>query len=473
MIYTVSRDDVDDGILRSMMMDANDPLLILGDSTTRRLPLIHGLRMIGASLTHLTLYDCPGLQLRDIVEACPNLVFLATKEVDAVMSFSTSSSYPKLKHLALHEQTELPGTLENMVDVLSRFPSLRVFESSPMPDSSLLPILHKYCPYLHAIFYDLVSLEFGAEAANTQSNRKGIASACLSGELYKQDYLIQFLHLQRDSLEMIYFEGNIHDNDGGALWTISNGRVLSSDQQHHQPPPPSETSFPRLTDLDFISPHPSTTHVQMLLWVLLNAPNLSTIHLCDFYLQPDIANAMTKLQNLQKIRIDVISNGDDNARQMNAISNEGIQQFLQHHIALGDRSTLEHVVVHMTIVEIYQESWMPLLSRLTRLKNLDLLVEYISEDSIPIIECISEGCPSLEKLTLGVYGAELVGGVLIPLRKHPNLKFLKIGAASLPDTNLLALCTFRNLKQLELECFVPDDLREILQDRIPKVQIDT
>ncbi|CDH54822.1 predicted protein [Lichtheimia corymbifera JMRC:FSU:9682] len=418
--------------------------------TTPRLPLIRGLQMIADSLTHLTLYDCTSLQLRDILEACPNLVFLQTSHVDAGMSLSSSSTYPKIKHLALYNQSAQARSHEDMVDVLARFPSLRILEIPPMPDSNLLPILHTHCPYLQAIFYAYTSEDFDVTILSVHPNRKGIASACLYGDDYKQDDLIRFLHLQRDSLEVIHFCGsiNIHAN---AYWTISNGRVLPPTPDYNNP------SFPRLVDLHFTNDDPSSQ---------------SSIHFHYSYFLPGIANAMTKLKHLQKLQTDILHNVDiDHDIQVDTISNDSIQQFLQHHIALGDRSTLEHVVVKMDTMEMSDMPCIRLLARMTRLKYLELLVSDVPSTCIPFMKEISQGCPSLEKLTLGAFGSMLADGLLMPLRTHPNLKCLDVGDHPLSNHNMMALCTFRNIKQLELHYPVPTDLREILQDHIPKVYI--
>ncbi|KAJ8652591.1 hypothetical protein O0I10_011737 [Lichtheimia ornata] len=440
-------------------------LYIQSLSTTGRLPLIHGLQLVGNSLTHLTLFECPYIQLRDALEACPNLVRLETMNVDAVMSLSPSSSYPKLEHLSLYDISEYGRSHENMVDVLARFPSLRVLEVSPMADSSILPILHKHCPHLQTIYYEHVDVEFGTATTEFHPNRKGIASAYLGGsELYKQDDLIQFLHLQQNSLEGLYFHGNIQINDD-AFWDVSNGRVRLRDQYQHQQPPegnPSESSFPRLTELYFTSNLPTTTHMQMMLWIASNAPNLNTIHIHISSFRSHFAHAMIRLKHLHTVRINALSND---------VNDTGIQQFLEHHVALGDQSTLEHVTLRMGRVGVSQNAWIALLSRLTRLKNLELLAGIMPENCIPIMEEIGQGCPALKKLTLGVYDAVLADGLLMPLRKHSNLQCLWIGATSLSDTNLLALCTFHHLKQLSLECRVPKGLLEILQDHIPKVNI--
>ncbi|KAJ8651420.1 hypothetical protein O0I10_013039 [Lichtheimia ornata] len=389
--------------------------------TTPRLPLIHGLQMIADSLTHLAISQCPGLALRDILETCPNLVFLKTRDVDAFMPLS--SSYPKIKHLELHEELDRIHTHEHMVDVLSRFPSLRMLKITPMPATTILPILRKHCPYLEAISLECRSPDFDVTTANDHPNRRGITSAYLGGDdFYYQDHLIEFLYEQRNSLEIFDFRGTLEVNN--ALWEISNdGRVkppstplrLANDLS-------SPLSFTQLVDLRFTNTHPSSG-VPMILWIVLNAPNLSAIHLPHSHFQPAVVQAMIKLKHLHKVQIehqndiDDIEDTDDdviNAMYEYSIIDEvddniddddddddddGIHQFFAHHVALGDRSTLEHVVVRMYSLDAHQQTWLPLLSRLTCLKILELCGGSrhnctVADNCIPILKRIHLGCPA-------------------------------------------------------------------------------
>ncbi|KAJ8652396.1 hypothetical protein O0I10_011976 [Lichtheimia ornata] len=433
------------------------------DRTTPHLPVIHGLQMIADSLTHLTMFGCRGLQLRDILETCPNLVFLKATHGRAILPLSPSSIYPKMKHLALHRRLKRPRKHEDMVDVIRRFPSLRMLELTPMAESSLLPLLHKHCPYLLAVVFENSCRIFYRVTEIVYPNRKGIETVYLEGcNFYKQDDLIQFLHPQRDSLQLFQFHGDIEINDN-ASWAIWNGHVQHHHHQQQQPPDYSP-SFPQLMDFHLTNIHPSTTGVPMTLWILLNAHNLATIHIHDTYFRPNIVNAMIKLNHLQKVHIDVVSNEND----------DSIHQFLGHHIALGNRSTLKDVIVETTHIEISAKPWMPLLSKLPRLKNLELLAAAISENCIPLMEEIGQGCPALENLILGMDGAELADGLLPPLRRHPNLKWLKIGADEpLSNHDLMALCTFRSLKELILLFTITEvDLLEMLNDHIPIVEIE-
>lgn len=180
--------------------------------------------------------------------------------------------------------------------------------------------------------------------------------------------------------------------------------------------------------------------------------------------QPDVANAMIQLKHLSKLKIDYVNASDDD--NSNYIS---IKQFLEHHIALGDRSTLEHVIVDMDDVDMSEVTWISLLCRLKCIKKLELITVNMGEHCRLILEEIGQGCPSLEELTLGLEETEMAEGLLAPLRQLSNLKCLTLGAWEICNTDFLVLASFNNLERLYLRCDISDDMLVLLESRIPKV----
>ncbi|KAJ8652714.1 hypothetical protein O0I10_011659 [Lichtheimia ornata] len=366
--------------------------------STPRLPLIHGLQIIADSLTHLAVYQCPGLELGDLLQTCPNLVSLKTMRVDAIRPLS--SSYPKIKLLELDERLDQTHTHDHMVDVLSRFPSLRMLKISPMPATTILPILHKHCPYLQAVSLGCRSPDFDVTAANGHLNRKGITSAYLGHAKFYQDDVTEFLYQQRDSLEILEFHGKLEVNN--ARWKISaDGRVQPhSTSLRIENDLSSPVSFTRLVDLRFTDIAPYIQDVPMLQWIVWNAPSLNAIDIPLSYFQPDIAKAMIKLNHLKRVQI---VDNDINSEILDD-NDDGLQQFFDYHVAMGDRSTLEHVVVQMDFLDAAKQTWLSLLSRLRCLKILEIggdrSVTYctIDDNCIPIIKRIRRDCHALEKL---------------------------------------------------------------------------
>lgn len=432
--------------------------------------MINGLEMIARSLTHLSISECHSIQLRDILESCPNLVSLSTDEVDCVMSSSSSTRYPNMRHLALYDASETPPTHDDMVDVISRFPSLVSFEITPMPESSLLPILHEHCPYLQRLYYGTRSNGFFAHAFENHSIRKGITSAVLGGdEIYVQDHVIQFLHLHRHTLESFHLLGQMVKSYD-ALWELSDGRVQRRNRQRQDESlntdndsSLSATSFQRLVNICFLELHPSLA-VPFMKWIILNAPNLTTISLPESRFLPDIASAMIQLKHLSTLEIISVFGGLDN-------DNNGIRQFLEYHIDIGNRSLLEHVIVHMEAIEMSKATWIPLFAQLQNLKNRELLADIITHRCKEMLEELGRGCHALEKLTLGMDGADMVEGIIKPLRQIRNLKDIRMGGATVFDSDLVILASFPRLEHLFLQCMVPDNMRAMLHRHIPKVEI--
>lgn len=194
-------------------MDANNAFFILGLGITPPRPLLKGLHLIADSLTHLEIWCRGCIQSRDILETCPNLSSLIAEEANVTMPLlSSSTCYPKMTHLKLVDLPTKAITYGNMINILSQFPSLLSLEITPMPYSSLLTVLHKYCPYLQVLSYGAYHNNL-MHNMDVYPNQKGIMLARLDENgACMQDDLIQFLHLHQHSLETFSF-GNIVRND--------------------------------------------------------------------------------------------------------------------------------------------------------------------------------------------------------------------------------------------------------------------
>ncbi|KAI7873962.1 hypothetical protein K492DRAFT_200339 [Lichtheimia hyalospora FSU 10163] len=197
--------------------------------------------------------------------------------------------------------------------------------------------------------------------------QKGITTARLkSQDYFEQDHVIQFLHLHRHSLEIFDYRDGIAKEDD-AFCEISNGRVIKTDQGRnaslHPDNDPSETRT-LLTRLVYLSlleiEHPLA--VPFIRWMILNAPNLKSIQLTESEFEIRITSSLIRSKHLSRLEIiDVFADDDDD---------NGIQPFLEYHIALGERSTLEHVIIRMGwSADMSDVPWIPLLSRLKRLKT--------------------------------------------------------------------------------------------------------
>lgn len=367
-----------------MMIDKNDPFL-LGNRSTPLEPLINGLEMIAASLTHIM--DGHSLRLCDILESCPNLVSLSAGAVDAGIPLSTC--YPKMTHLAIYNVSDTTLDYDTTVDVVSLFPSLLSFEIMPMPESSILTILHKPCPYLQRLYFG--ESGYPSDRIDTpHPDRKGIIRARLYGfhDIYIQDLLIQFLHIHRHSLETFECDGDILQ-DYNARWEISNGRLL----QQNGDPTQSDTLLIRLNSIRF-SNLCSSHCGPFMEWIISSAPNLKAIRLTEPRLQPAITNAMTtKSSHLSKLEIDQPWGRDYGVLEYQC---KGIVAFLDYHIAMRDQSTLKEITIRAGMTLSTELRWLRLIPKLKGLKKLEILSPHILKDCVPLMEAIGQGCPVLE-----------------------------------------------------------------------------
>lgn len=457
-------------------------ICILGSASILRHPLVNGLRLIADSLTHLAIHHSTCIQLRDILESCPNLVSLTTTRVDAVVPMSPSSRYPKLKNLALYSPSNNDVAHDNMVDVLGRFPSLLSLEVLPMPECSILPVLHEHCPYLQRVYFG-VRNNF-IDNTDVQPNRKGIRWAYLGDEItdieYAQDDLIQFLYHHRKTLETI--DIGIHIDDYDPLLELSpdgeiidennrrnplatsNGQEEDQDQGDDggslQPENDAlDSSFTQLATLRFSNYEFNSTEA-FIRWLVLKAPNLKAIHLPESHLHPRIADVLSqsKFSKLEIFRTAIEEN-------------IGVRQFLEHHIGLGEQSTLKEMIMRVD-TDMSEVPWVPLIFKLRYLKSLELKADEISRACIPAWEEIRQGCHALEKLTLGMEGSEFCEGVLKPLCHLPNLKWLRLSAGGLSSTDLICLLAFPSLQEVSFRYSISDFDFNLLRTHLPKVTMD-
>lgn len=440
-------------------------MFLIGEYQTDRDALIQGLQMIADSLTHLTISDCQRTSLHDILETCPNLVSLTASEVDTGLPSLTSSCYPKMTHLEL-VYTPDPDLLhdDQTIDFISGFPSLLSLEIYPMDHSKLLTIIHKLCPSLQILYYG--GRKEDVPKVDVQPNREGLMLVHLCGSVFLQHDVIQFFYLHQKTLEEIYCNTYFMEHED-APWGLSNGRVIRRGNQRRKrasltcqdDPTQSEISFERLLKFEFASIDPTRSET-FSTWFISNAPNLKSINVIDTYLPSNVANAMINSKNLSKL----------NVTSWKKKNLDGIKQFLERHIAMGNHSTLEEMEIQ-ALKGIPEITWLPLVPRLMCLKSLKLRAGGIPQDCVSIMAEISQGCPALEKLWIASWCADFPQGILKPLCQLTNLKWLRIEAESICESDLVSLTTFPSLKELYLYCKLPNPFRGMLCRHMPKVVI--
>lgn len=388
-----------------------------------------------------------------------------------MLSLPTSSRYPKITHLTLHAVPEdTASDHDDMMAVLSQFPSLLSFEISPTPGSSILPILHEHCPYLQVLYFGSIRNPSGD--IHVHSHRKGIKSVHLGGGVgysFTQDDLIRFLHVHKNSLEEVEACNNIDIDEDGS-WRMENGQVILRAGDRDAPPllrsgdgptTQAENSFTQLVNVNF-SQSGSASSQEFVLWLISNAPNLKAVNIRTSHLRHDITKAMVTLRQLSKLEIMRWAWGDTTDYS------EGIIQFLEHHIGMGNKSTLKEITIYTRTMAV-EATWIPFISKLQRLKNLKLLAHVIPADCFLAMDAIGRGCPALEELTLGVRGCNIDDSIITSLCQHSNLKCLTIGSTSLSPGTLMFIALYSRLDSLHLLCSVPESVMQMLRKRVSKI----
>lgn len=404
-----------------------------------------GLRLVGDTLTHLELISISPLQLRDLFNTCPKLTSLRLKYVNAIPPSSDSLKYPRLTHLALHGL--MPDALSkgNLIRILSIFPGLVSLQISPMPDSSFLPALQEYCPSLRTLSYGR-ELDIMGDVVHVKG--KGITVAQVGeGSMFVQDHLITFLRQHAHTLKELDLDIHI-DEDASSTWELSDCKFTRQGN-------PSSISFENLETLRFAEEDDST--MPCLEWIMTNAPKLESISLPESFYTTNILAPLKNVKHLKKIRIN----------DANGYSDDGaMEQFLNHHIALGDQSTLEEVKIYFDTYDMTSVSWLPLLSQLKRLKTLHLFSEFVKGQCASFLNQLGKGCPALEHLTLGYDQANFEHGMIAAFGTHPNLKEFHIGAMDLSESELRCLADFPKLKRAYVCCPVSESITEYLRGHV-------
>ncbi|CDH57687.1 predicted protein [Lichtheimia corymbifera JMRC:FSU:9682] len=379
------------------------------DSETSE-PQLKALAMVADTLTHLDIGYNSSLHLRDILRSCPNLTFL---------------KYPHLTHLGLHSWVPENVKKNYLVRILKLFPNLRSFEVYPMPeDSSILPLLSQQCPHLRTISYGR-EMQTGFDVPVVDGKEKGITVAGIGeGETLDQDELIKFLFQHHKSLKVLDMSLDIAAY-GHSAWDFMDGKLYSA--------------------------------VPYLQWVLENAPLLGTVSVPESILIRDTVRGLKQLNHLATFHV----------REASGVVDDGvIGPLLEHHAAVGDRSTLKHIEINFATSQISNIAWLPLVCDLKWLKKLELSADYFSGDWRPFLSNLGKGCPALEELMLGHPMTNFYEGVITALDTHPNLKTLYIGATFLPEHELRQLVNFPRLQRVYFYFPVPDSIANYLRQRM-------
>ncbi|CDH60956.1 predicted protein [Lichtheimia corymbifera JMRC:FSU:9682] len=445
---TVSKEEHLVDLLSRAKFSSLEKLKLESETTESQLK---GLAMVADTLTHLDIGFNASLHLYDVMQTCRNLTFLKFQDVDAVIPPSPSSlQYPRLTHLGFHSYSEESVEEDNLVRVLSLFPNLVSLAISPMPeDSSILPLLTQQCPHLRMLSY---GPEMEVDRPIIHVEGKGITVARFGeGDMFYQDDLMTFLSQHHQTLQELDLHIFIDaDSHCSSPWTWTDDRKLIHDGKVVPMSLPNLQTLRITEDDDAAAP--------CLEWIMENAPQLQSITIPEsLFLTDTTALGLKQLKHLKKLHV----------KDASGVTEDGgvITPLLQHHAALGDRSTLEHIQVNFATYELSEVTWLPFVCGLKQLKKLALFTDFrMGGDCIPFLKKLGKGCPALDNLMLG-YG-DFEDGLITALGTHPNLKSLYIGAHSLSEHELRSLANFPKLERVYIRFPPPDSLANYLPKRI-------
>ena len=336
-------------------------------------------------------------RLCDILHTCANLTSLSILCKDTYLP-DTSTQYPKITNLDLRT-TQYKFNKNSSASLLKAFPRLRSLRLRPSPGSDIFPLIEQYCPWLQHLFLDCVCLHLPDPPKH---QRKGIRILCVAQGIghaeFKGDDLVRFLMQHADTLETFITGRDGLDLSEGVLDQV--------------------TTFRRLLHMR-VSIYLLRDSLNLFLaWMVRHAPYLETLGSIWLMYTDTIISELQKHHGLKHISFRAQLTPED-----------VMKRFIQHHLALGDRSNLQKISIHYHISR-GRDNWLPLVLQLTQLKSVDLFFDDRSQadDSMPFIIKVAE---TVEQLTLACDERNLDYNFICQIPIHPNLKHLVIDAQAL------------------------------------------
>lgn len=131
---------------------------------------------------------------------------------------------------------------------------------------------------------------------------------------------------------------------------------------------------------------------------------------------------------------------------------EDEERLIQHHLDLGQRSSLTEMKIRIPENFSY-DSWLAVIPHLSQLTTLEVNAEGcyqgFSERIYPLMEMLADGCPALEQLTM-IRGWPMHLSDLYPMDCHRNLKRIVIDCSELRGDASTFCQRFTNIESLHL-----------------------
>lgn len=393
-------------------------------------------RALGTSLTDLTIdytrfyiWGVSHQLLCDILDVCPNLTTISVSH-GVFHPSSISKTYPRLVKLDLIDALILK---DDISDILQLFPQLRLLRVTPMPQYPILSAIATSCPLLQQI---ILHNHARSCLPGVDDIQEGTGWRVLTLDCPRRKPKMDWRMLKR------YLKahcGTIERFEIGDGFEFFPKRMILQ-QQHTE-----QVTFKQLRHIRYPTDS-SHDYIPLLIWLIQRAPRLESVgtvhHTSVFEELKDPKHQHFKGVGLKANRSPQLSE----------------RQFMQHHLDLGNLSTLEEI--HLRIERhVLAGSWLLLIPKLTQLKHLQVFYEgrrVMRKVISPFISRIAYECPGLEQFTLTSGTFPIEYSDFSAMAHHGNLKTLVIDAPGMDgDESMLRsfVSLFQRLHVLHLKLF--------------------
>ncbi|KAI7874033.1 hypothetical protein K492DRAFT_211813 [Lichtheimia hyalospora FSU 10163] len=408
------------------------------------------LAILGSTLKHLSivkteshsLQDGYPIILNDVIRCCSNLVSLTIENIRIMTTAILIHKQYKLRHFKFFQGTSFP-TKEQVIDMLSLFPSLTSLALNLSLGPTTLAEIHKCCPLLEQLTY------WDSHLPYTNMIHSKCNSICVANErtILNMESVASYMVQRAASLEAFEFQGEFR-----------------SDQDTF--PILASTFFPKLRNISFT--HVGYSCIPFILWVIQHANAIQSITLDNIVDYPSVVDAILQLNNVHTLNLTTYDAGS-------------LLPLIKHHVHLGIQSTLRKVHISTTNT-MCNALWFRAIARLQNLEYFELCIpKRILNTFASFFEAMAEGCHSLKWLKLvaneapdGSSMPTIETDVLEALGSFRNLDRLTLHASTIYDDSLLVLRKISNLRCLNLRLNRSLQLitKRRLQSAIPNVIIE-
>lgn len=391
----------------------------------------------------------------DVLQVCPDLEHLTLCGASWDKDEPISASYPSQQQFLRPALTtlelrnlQIPITHGHALLLLEHFPSLRSLVLCPCHDSSFLPMVHSYCPFLQHL--EISTFQYTSTFASHDMRR------CIDVKSEQQDCL-RSLYVQDEDGDQFDIEHvrTLMINNCETLETM----MLSVGTQQDDSIPPPALQFPRLKRLYY---HPLGDAILRCFgwWVLSHAPALESLDIYYDALETCslLLGAFRGMQQVKSLTLRTHAGG------------------MEHWIPWRDMSA--HVQQLNVVVPPVILKAPVLLHGLGQLKHLtDLSLgkrNHVVDagDFLNLATHLVTNCPDLHALDIKFSTSALYKGVIL-FSTFEHLERLSLRADNLSITGILYFGEYQKLKHLTLYNTSPsmEDTLNDLQDCSPNLTL--